>query len=307
MKNNYKYYSENKKWFSIIFAMWIVLISTLMAFTILEYIEPFSRNIKWIENSSRSYYEANAWVEEAMWHINQNRVGYETWTIMSNTNIWREFDVVAMWKNLPFSWLWNSWYDSNWNKIFLWGPIQLQLWWDVATLVDTDWVNIKFTFKVPNLNWESWLTLSWGILPIINWQLSSQSDTLNSSWSYIIASNINNKDIIFNNKEWKILDGTWQKFSEFFKGNCEEWEWLWTWSWCVLKLSIINQLELDDNNWTIVPYLEWKIDSTGSSKNIPLRYGIIKASGKSYGFKKKLEVRVPQQSISEAFDFTVFQ
>jgi hypothetical protein len=34
---------------------------------------------------------------------------------------------------------------------------------------------------------------------------------------------------------------------------------------------------------------------------------LIEASGKAYGFKKDLEVQVPQQTVNQAFDFTVFQ
>jgi hypothetical protein len=56
---------------------------------------------------------------------------------------------------------------------------------------------------------------------------------------------------------------------------------------------------------TKVPYLEWYIDF--DSKTVPLRYARIHAEGKSYGFKRDFYIRVAQQTISEAFDFTVFQ
>ena len=312
---------NNNKWFSIILAMWVVLIITLTAFMILEYMIPFSNNIKWIENSSKSYYEANSWIEEAMWFINQNIVGSESWTVLPSTPIWNKFDVIANWSILPVPLSWNSEYDSNWNRIFQWWPIQLEVWWDVASLDGGDWSNVKFFFRVPDLNWHDDLatqTLSWWILPIINWQLSSGSNSLNSSWSYIEADKIciwwNSlcNSIKINNYDWIDLDGDSFKFSNYFEDNCTYWDWIWTWSWCVLKLSVINLLRLNDNDWTIydwtiVPYLEWKIDSTNTGKNIPLRYSIIKTSGKSYWFMKNLEVRVPQQTISEAFDFTVFQ
>ncbi len=47
--------------------MWLVLISSLFAYTILEYMIPFSKNIKWIENSSKSYYQANNWIEMGLY------------------------------------------------------------------------------------------------------------------------------------------------------------------------------------------------------------------------------------------------
>jgi hypothetical protein len=55
-----------------------------------------------------------------------------------------------------------------------------------------------------------------------------------------------------------------------------------------------------------IPYLEYKIKLNDTYK-IPLRYSRIKSYGKSYGFQKHLEVKVPQQTTNEAFDFTVFQ
>ena len=59
-----------------------------------------------------------------------------------------------------------------------------------------------------------------------------------------------------------------------------------------------------------VPYLEWKIDFDNDNSginNVPLRYVIIDAAWKSYWFRKDLKIRIPQQSVIEAFDFTVFQ
>jgi hypothetical protein len=72
---------------------------------------------------------------------------------------------------------------------------------------------------------------------------------------------------------------------------------------CILKLSVVNKLETIAG--TSVPYIEWYIDF--GSKKVPLRNARIETQGKTYGFRKDLEVSVPQQTISEAFDFTVFQ
>ena len=115
MKNNYKYYYKNK-WFSIVFAMWMVIIISLTAFLILEYMIPFSRNIKWIENSSKSYYEANSWIEEALLFVNQNMVGSESWTVLSSTSVWSSFNVNATWTTLPAPWTWNSSYDKDYDN-----------------------------------------------------------------------------------------------------------------------------------------------------------------------------------------------
>jgi hypothetical protein len=84
----------------------------------------------------------------------------------------------------------------------------------------------------------------------------------------------------------------------FYSDNCNDGN-----ESCTLKLSIIDTLETTAS--VQIPYLEWYIDFY--TKNVPLRYAMVQSSGKAYGFKKDLEIRVSQQTVSEAFDFTVFQ
>ena len=69
-------------------------------------------------------------------------------------------------------------------------------------------------------------------------------------------------------------------------------------------MSVINDLVLSSSAAKI-PYLEYQITTFPSS--VPDRYTRIESYGKSYGFQKKLDVRVPQQTVNQAFDFTVFQ
>ena len=57
-------------------------------------------------------------------------------------------------------------------------------------------------------------------------------------------------------------------------------------------------------NWNKIPYLEWKMKN---SNDMPLRYTIIKTKWRSIDFEKSLDVKIPQQTVNEAYDFTVFQ
>jgi len=109
--------NNNKKWLSLIFAMWLVLIITLLAMSILEYIIPVSKNTKWIENSSKAYYQATTAIEEGLWEVNQNDVWYETWTTMQSNSTSNEFTIEATWSTLPPSWKWNSEYNTDYNII----------------------------------------------------------------------------------------------------------------------------------------------------------------------------------------------
>ena len=68
-------------------------------------------------------------------------------------------------------------------------------------------------------------------------------------------------------------------------------------------MSLVRELLLTNGNR--IPYLEYQIDFW--TFTVPQRYTRIQASGKAYGFKKDLEVNIPQTTLNQAFDFTVFQ
>ncbi len=292
---------NTSKWFTIVLAMWIVLIITLLALLILEYIIPFSKNVKGIENSSKAYYEANSWIEDALWFTSQNSVGSESWTIISSTAVWNNFTVIGLGDILPPVWKWNSEYDSDWNKIAEWQPIQLDIWSGAIS----NWNTVDFYFRVPDLDYnKSSSEILWWSNPIVNWQLSWEADAVNASWSYIYPWDVcdsdtscSTGDINFSLKTWIQLAWTSINFASFYATECDDGT-----EQCSLKLSVINDLELSDG--TPVPYLEWKIDF---GTPVALRFAQVNSSGKSYWFKKELEVKVAQQTVIEAFDFTIFQ
>lgn len=301
---------NNKSWFSLPLAMGIVIIISLLASSILEYIIPFWKDIKWVENASNAYYLANSWIEEGLYNV---YVRNNSWIIDNKTeysdidfswNINSKYNTSSSWTILPPEWEWNSEYDKDWNIISSWKPIQLSIWnWDFNYNFD----DLEIMFRIPDLN-KDWdnndLSLSWGTLAIVNWQLSANNNILNASWSIIKADQIDWNMLTLDNFQW--IDLNWnetsdQIFDRFYEDNCDE-----TNSWCILKFSIVNKLETDDIiDSIIVPYLEWKL--TIWSSIIPLRYSKIESSGKSYGYKKNLEVKVAGNTVNEAFDFTVFQ
>ena len=322
---------KNKDWFSLVIAMWIVIVISLLAYNILEYIMPFSKQVKWIENSSKSYYLANSWIEEWLYHIKTRTVSNERLentdnnTFTTGKNIDYKYNTFSSGTVLPPLWEWNSLYDDDtssatesWNTISQWSPIQLSIWnWYITSMGD-----FKIAFRTPNLdkydplNNNNIETISWSnfspYTPLVNWQLSSNNNSLNASWGIITNNKIIDSDKSYS--DWKIALGdllwtdlNWNdniKISDFYSSNC------WSWSWCILKFSIINKLELD--SWNIpVPYLEWRINTTvvsDSTKNkIPLRYTRISSVWKAIWYKKELEIKVPTKTLNQAFDFTIFQ
>ena len=288
--------------FSIILAMMLTTIMLLVAYNLLEMIVPFAKNTKWIENSSNSYYQSYAWVEESINFISKNSVWSSTWKTMPWTATWYSITMTSTWTIVPWAWKWNSEYDKNWNRIAPGEPIQLYVTWN------QDWKNFKF--RVPDLDWNNnWSneTLSWWILWIINWQLSWSWLTLNSSWTYIKANQIWNISTTWTTWNIDISGFIWSDlndsssnllaFYNWIKPNCNNLT-----QKCSIKLSIIN--ELKTTTWTPIPYLEYQITFLNS---VPQQYVDINTDWKSYWFKKTINTKYRVDTTSEAFDFTVFQ
>jgi len=298
---------NNKKWFSIIVAMWLVLITTLLAFTILEFIIPFWRDIKWIENSTKAYYQANKWIEVWLYHFSSrtksNSRSESSKPYAVNTYDY-SFSTFSSGTTIPLSWKWNSNINNNWNSISITEPIQLLIWfWFIS---DSDVDELQIDFRVPDFDRDSLFlqTLDWTITPIISWQLLSDDDTLNSIptdiTNSIFSSNIINWwNITLNTLNGKrVSDWVNQTFWNFFIANsCSNAS-----NNCILKFSIVNNIF---SSWNSIPFLEWQLQAW--TNILPLRYSTIESSWKSFWFTKSLDIRVPQETVSQAFDFTVFQ
>lgn len=297
---------KNKNWFSVIIAMWLVLITTLLAFTILEFIIPFSRDIKWIENSTKAYYQANNWIELWLYHFStrwDSSSREEDWKNYINNTYDFMYRTYSSWTIVPLLWRGNSNIDNSWNTISITDPIQLIIWFSFVDDSNVDELSIDF--RVPDFD-SDWLflqTLDWWVnTPIINWQLLSDDDTLNSlnnSVDIFTAPIINWWSVTLNTLTWKkVSDWVNQTFWNFFTANnCDNVS-----NKCILKFSIVNNIT---SWWTIIPFIEWRLNAW--TNIIPLRYSNIESSWKSYWFTKSLEIKVPQETVSQAFDFTVFQ
>ncbi len=298
---------KNTQAFSLVIAMWIVILITLLAFLILEYIIPFGRNVKGLENSSKAYYQSQTAVEQAL--LFRSLSSTTTWD--SNTIAYApsspiaySYDIAGNGRILPPVWEWNSEYDTDWNIIAPGQPIQLEI--GELGINAIDWWNASFSFRVPNIDelTASTPNIWWGTGAIINWQIWSTTDLLSASGSWITADEINNTTptgILIGNRNGATLESWDINVADFYTSNtCATLQ-------CTLKFSIVNPLLTQPNpsfDSVKLPYLEWRFSFADP---IPLRYADIKSSGKSYGFKKNINIKIPQQTIVEAFDFTVFQ
>lgn len=285
---------KNNGWFSIVIWMALMILIVLSAYVILAYIIPFMKSVKGVENTSGAYYQAYGWIEEALYHTKTRwNLTTETGSFMPVTATWFSFQTFSSGTSIPQAWYGNSEYSSGHNMISQTEPIQLEIGNNVLNLSSWD---ISFDFQVPAFTGGA-LTLSGTNTPMINWILASESDTLYASGTWVTTNIINT----FNAWQIKDKDGitlSWNTpdFQSFYANNC------WTHSGCILKMSVINDLFLTSG--AKIPYLEYQISFPSS---VPDRYTRIESYGKSYGFQKKLDVRVPQQTVNQAFDFTVFQ
>lgn len=306
---------HNNKWSALIITIMIVMILTIVMIYLLEKIVPASKNVKWIENSNIAYYNWDAAQEQAFLYLRTSTPWTETWVTKSSTQP-RGYDmkITASWSMIPVPWEWNSDFDSNWNIIWPWDPVQFVINNGI------DWSQIKFYFKVPNMKLWTTITLSWWTTtPIINWSLSWSGKTIFASGTQIMASNTEIFDSTSSwvlspalyTRIWADLDDVWWTFADFYTwANAFTWIWLWSawsvcsWYNCTLKLSVVNDL-VSTNNETI-PYLEYKIDMW-TNTSMPLQYAIIKTDWYSYWFKKSIKREKLQTTSDAIWDFTVFQ
>ncbi len=308
---------KNKNAFSLAIAMWIVVVSSLLAYTIIEYMIPFSRNVSWIENATKSYYYANKWIEEWLYEL-KNRTWanildekklYCTKTSCENISdnyfnpkslTWFYYETTSLGRELPLEWHWDSEYDKDWNRISISEPINLSVWYN---LVDIDALEISFrTPEInsirPSLMASSTWYISWQL--VWPWDILNSEENIKGSFNLEIPSPIKVKDEIWYSfsSSWAKIDG--QNLKDFFNNKvyCDN-----TSNKCILKFSVIRDLTTTDG--VVLPYLEWKIEN--STKEMPLRYSILETQWKSRGFVRNLKIRYPQDTVNQAFDFAVFQ
>lgn len=310
---------NNKQWFSILLAMWITLVTGMIAILILEFIIPFSRNIKWVENSSAAFYQSYSWIEEALWFMSQNDLWIEKSETFNPANPQDiAYSVESLTSIIPPVWKGNSEYDPDWNRLDNNFPIQLAI-----TDNTIDFSDVDFTFRIPDIdndgNYSNNGTIEWNDasqLYIINWIITGISNPNNIDWDSddvsVTLNGINNQliektEIDWNvisiwNKQWKTLDDQICNVTEFINGTnaCSSIDNIYD---VTLKMTLVDALKL--NGGRFIPYLEYQVDFWSDS--VPGRYTQIETSGKSYGFKRSMEIKIPQTSTNQAFDFAVFQ
>jgi len=291
---------KQQQWFSILFAIAVILIASTMSLYLLSFIIPYSRSVKGLENSTKSYYLWRSAIEQSLWSINQNVLWYEA----SDGFVWPSdysFDIIAMSDLIPQPWLWNSNFDTDWNTISFWNPLQLS----VGDNLISNWSVVDFDFRVPDLNGNGSSTdqtvFGGASTIILSWQLSSSTNTLlpTNTGSFITASDINSLSTFdLSSRPGVDLAGLNPNFASFYGSECTTWP-------CILKISVLWNMFLNDVNRTSIPYLEYAIDT--GWQDIPTRFTNIQATWWSYGFRKSLDVRIPQLTTDQAFDFAVFQ
>ena len=280
---------NNKEGFSIVLAIGLSLIFTLIALFVMEYIVPFSRSTSGIENATIAQYQSFWAIEQSLRTISQN----EPWFGASSELLsWQpqgsRFQITGSWNLIPTVWTWN-WLDPNWNRISQTEPIQLLVWENRIS-------SLELRLRVPDF-WGTWtLWPTW--MPLVLWQLSSENQTLSASGWLILTNNIPFNGNIWG-REWILIsDNTSSTFWNFYTwlNNCND-----VWRECVLRISLINKIL----QWsTELPFLEYQIETNNS---IPFQITQVETRGISFWFSRDYSVRVPQATTSAAFDFTVFQ
>ncbi|MBB1565074.1 hypothetical protein HG430_003475 [Candidatus Gracilibacteria bacterium] len=308
---------KNKKAFSLIIVMGLVLLSVLLGMNIINYIIPFSRDIVGFENAARSYYLANSGLEAGIYKLGEqenNLTPISTDYLSKNfKNIQKsEADklsnaVTIITENLgtvePKPGNGDSEFDRDYNTISFGQPIQINVS-KIDNLSD-----LSISFKVPKTDFSSNFELvGEDTKPYLSWQLSSEKGFVNSGEDGAIKKGqINNKEInigagligeaLTNSGKIKLNIST---AKTQYCGAVET---------CILKISLINDLKIKldvsgQEKEVNIPFLEWKLVG---KKNFRFRYADLVSQGKATGYIRILEAKIPQTTVNEAFDFTVFQ
>lgn len=287
-------------WFSLIIAILLVFSMMLTVLYLLDYVIPFSRSTKGVENATSAYYGAYGKIEDALYDKQALGVWVEP-TDDNDLDFSASDGAVASTRYIrasgtviPREWEGNSEYNTNWNRIGPNNPLQLQL--EFPSEVDI--TDLEFYFRVPDLNSSLQVTPE----DILKWQIITENNVL-SSVTHITVDDIDGSDFTLWSKQGQDLFGSsinfWADASTWIDDAYKDFSCDTS---CTLKISPINDLITSDD--IKIPYLEYKITSGVA---IPLQYTILESAAKSYGYRKQLKLKVQQDTTIDAFDFTVFQ
>lgn len=277
---------KNKKAVSLVIVMWIVLLTSFLALAIMVIIIPFSKSVSWMEHSTKAYYLANSWIERWIYNIKQeeekDNYNFNVSKEGLNSPPWQRFftktTIKKTWSVEPEIWKWDSDFDKDFNTISTWNPIQF--WW---------WAKPeKIIFKIPATLWD-WASyfLENPNECYISWQI-----WYNDNGEFVTETSDKENCIKWENINWKnkiTIDyfTNWKDASE-----------------SILKFSVIDELKWKVGIKKVVfPYLEWKASWT----DFNLRYATVDSTWKSADYVKRLNAKVPRDTVNEAFDFAVFQ
>lgn len=281
-------------WFSIILALWLMLILSLTGLYLLEYMVPFSRNVKGIENASKAFYQSYgalensiiktySWAKSTRWY-EPNPIEF------TNVPLWSSSSVISSGSTIPFAWRGNSEIDSDWNQLSLTKPISLFVWNNRFSSPTKD---MSLSLRVPDFNGATLQNTN----DIILWQLNSSTWSLSARDLLHLSNSSITTENLFTESGYGLDSITTPiNFIDFYNNSCGIWQ------ECILKISVVQPLL--KSGWWIFPYLEYQINS---NITLPFQESYIRAGWKSYGFRKKLEVVLPHRTTSSAFDFTVLQ
>lgn len=285
-------------WFSIVLALGFMILMSSIGIYLLEYMIPFSRNTKWIENSSKAYYQSYGWIEDALLYS----FSWGIWSAPNDILSWSLdywYTTLSNASSIPQPWFWVSPFDSDWNIISQSVPIQISVWDGRLSWWSVD---IEIELRVPDFDSSSVDSLD--TTPnddMILWQLASGNDSISTrNGAFIRESEINTWGYR-SLWSWTYGNGVTQwwnnsTFSSFYGSNCG------SWNECIFKASILNTIE--SSSGKIFPFLEYRIRT---SDPIPTRFRQIESEWQSANYRNNLEISVLQQNTNAAFDFAILQ
>lgn len=311
-----KFFTKKHSWSALLIGMIVIIFLSIFVVSFLEKALRIGQSVKSVEQSTQAYYFATSSIEKQLKENTDLRK--KPWTttgsIVSSGFTGSILTVTSSGSSIPIIWKWNSRYDDNWNIISMDRPIQI-----VFNNFNRDNFlnnNTKFYFRIPVIETKSVSNINNSFSWVIYFSVWNSEkifylwkDQTITAWDIFSKQNTQPKFIIQMDKKWIVYNPKninnpledEKNLSNLIDNNLDCWGWN-DYS-CTLKISMLNPVIAD--NWSIIPFLEYKIENINWS--VPLQFMELDSKWFAWKLIRQRKVDIPQITTNTALDFAVLQ
>ncbi len=300
-----------KRGSALVIALLLLFVTAAVSVYVLEKSVPASQGVRGIEDSNLAYYRARSGVETVLARVDPGNPFSATGATGSSGSYFASSSApVAL---IPSPGEGDSDYDQNWNKIGPANPVQIML------PMNFDIAYSEFYFRLPDVDGDGQLESFSGAYyatnsGVISWFVS------NGSGGYLVPSDAGQiithgsvakgvpvtatvSPVLINLKGATDQDSNSAPLASKFGAaglDCGHKK-------CTLRLSVVQPIVTSSGQ--TLPYLEYRIrpmQTSSSGALTPERFLKIASQGYANGFKREIVEKIPQTTVTQGLDTTVF-